>query len=1690
MFDEQHRQPPIAVVGVSTLMPGSQDVAGFWRTVLEGRDLIREIPESHWLIEDYYDPDPAAPDKTYARRGSFLDPVDFDPLAFGIPPNTLPATDSGQLLALVVAAALLADVSEQSTRDKTRIGVILGAAPLNLLGSMSNRLQRPVWLEALRESGIEESIAQDVCERIAAHYVPWQEASFPGLLSNVISGRIANRFDLGGINHTVDAACASSLAAVTSAVAELSLGRADLMITGGVDTLNDILMYMCFSKTPALSPTDDARPLSDRADGTLLGEGIAMVALKRLADAQRDADHIYAVIRGIGSSSDGRGDAIYAPVAKGQASALRRAYQAAGYGPETVELVEAHATGTSVGDAVELTALGSVFAGTGRTDGPWCAVGSVKSQFGHTKAAAGAVGLVKAVLALQHKVLPPTIKVDRPSEAIDTAGPLYVNTQARPWVRDARHPRRASVSSFGFGGTNFHLTLEEYDQAPQRLTRTAPAELILLDAASTDDLLASFDGMPATDLAATARRTQADFQPTAPVRLAIVATGLADLAGKFGKAAEQIRLHPADPFNLPTGIFYAVGAAEPGKVAFLFSGQGSQYVGMGADLAMHLPEARAAWDTAAGLTFAGRAVHHVVFPVPVFTDAERTVQQAALTATEWAQPALAVQSLALLNVMRAMRVTPDCVAGHSFGEVVALHAAGAFDQETLVRLGRRRGELMRDAAGVTAGAMLAINATQADAEEIIAGSGLDQLWLANYNAPTETVLSGRAAAIDTLAEQLAQRQITTRRLNAATAFHSPLVAEAGAPLLDFLRGLPVGSPHLDTYSNADAGRYPRDPDQVRERIAAQLAQPVRFTGQIEAMYADGARTFVEVGAGSTLTGLVGRILTDRPHLAVSLDRRRRHGLTALFEALGQLAVAGVPIDFAALWSSHAEPAPEPASTKPRMTVPLLGANYGKPYPPTGGAAELPPPNPEPAAPAAPFPTSAGVAVNGFSDHPAHSDDEWLRVFQEVHRQTAEVHSNYQRLMAESHLAYLRSVDGLLGNQTTPLPSPSLPPVPPVQPPAGTRAHTQPAAAFAPQAYPDLAEPAPTPPAALLHRAPDLDVPVPARPVPPVLAGATPASEPVGGDLRQHLLAAVAEVTGYPVTMLDSTMELDADLGIDSIKRVQILGNLRNAVPDLPDVGVAELGRLRTLDDIVNELEGLEELDDTVEPEPEPPSGVMAQPLARGVVRPVPKAAGGSAHRGLGGGRLVVTEDGIGVATHVAAKLVERGLEAVVAGEVPADAWGVIFLGGLSDAATTADALAVGREAFRVARTIAPGFTTRGGVFVTVQDTGGDFGLAGREPNRAWLGGIAALARTAAKEWPSASVKAIDCARGDRDAERIAAAIVDELTGGGDTLDVGLLADGTRVVPETVTAPVGSDASPVIGRDSVLVATGGARGVTAAALCALAAAHQPRIVLIGRTELTEEPADLRELTGESALKRAVADRATRRGDRPPTPAEVGAEVRELLAKREIRDTVAELERAGSAVRYLALDVRNADALDNALAAVRTDWGPITAIVHGAGVLADKYLADKSDAQFDHVFDTKVAGLRAVLTATAEDPLALLCVFSSVAGRFGNAGQGDYAMANEVLSQVASAEQVLRPNCRVRSIAWGPWRTGMVDDALAAHFTSLGVPLIAPAAGAAAFVAELDSGASDVQVVLTAGGQDHTWRSAAEGDRPRP
>ncbi|HXM06773.1 MAG TPA: acyltransferase domain-containing protein, partial [Candidatus Acidoferrum sp.] len=508
-----------------------------------------------------------------------------------------------------------------------------------------------------------------------------------------------------------------------------------------------------------------------------------MFALRRLEDAEREGDAIYAVLRGVGTSSDGRSRSIYAPRSDGQAAALRRAYAVAGYGPGSVELMEAHGTGTVAGDAAEVGGLKLVFASGERSEGAWCALGSVKSQIGHTKAAAGAASMYKAIMALHHRVLPATINITRPNPALGLDdGPFYVNASPRPWIRGADHPRRASVSSFGFGGSNYHLTLEEYCGAVRPLrVRTLDSELFLCSAASPEALrvrLAAIASEATSHRAFVhaARESQYAFRVADPVRLSLVARDVDDLAKLLRDALALLERAPDKSVSTPSGVVYAVGDAAAHPVAFVFPGQGSQYPGMGADLIIGFDAARAVWDRAVDDPDSAYAtLPWRVFPPAAFSDDERQAQTVQLRATDVAQPAIGIASLAFLQMLVAVGVKPSALGGHSFGELTALFAAGALDIETFRFLAQRRGSVMAEAAYAAPGAgMLAVFAPVESVRAVLAT--LDaELVIANENAPDQQVVAGTLDAIDRVALAFKERAIETRRLDVATAFHSPVV---------------------------------------------------------------------------------------------------------------------------------------------------------------------------------------------------------------------------------------------------------------------------------------------------------------------------------------------------------------------------------------------------------------------------------------------------------------------------------------------------------------------------------------------------------------------------------------------------------------------------------------------------------------------------------------------------------------------------------------------------------------------------------------------------------------------------------------------------------------------------------------------------------------------------------------------------
>jgi polyketide-type polyunsaturated fatty acid synthase PfaA len=911
-INKQLQKTPIAIIGMASIFPQAKNLQEYWNKIVTKVDCITDVPLSRWNPEEYYDPDPKAADKTYCKKGGFIPNIDFNPIEFGLPPNLLEVTDISQLLSLVVAKEVMEDAGYGSDRNFNReeIGVILGAAVgRQLATSYGNRIEYPVWEKVLKSSGLSDEQTAKIVEKVKLAYVDWQENSFPGMLANVIAGRIANRLNFGGTNCTIDAACASSMAALKMAVSELVNGQAEMMITGGVDIDNSIFAYLCFSKTPALSRKQQARPFDIDADGMMLGEGIGMMLLKRLEDAERDGDRIYATIKGIGASSDGRYKSIYAPRLEGQTKALRRAYKQADCAPSSIKLMEAHGTGTVAGDPVEFAALKEVF-GENRASVSQIALGSVKSQIGHTKAAAGTASLVKTALALYHKLLPPTINITKPNPVFELeTSPFYLNTETRPWIKPKGSiPRRAGVSAFGFGGTNYHVVLEEYTGKQDRNSRLHNTpESIVVFAQNREQLWNRCQEILAQLQSETGERDYAELIdlcksqdiPDSSARVGFVASSITEACDRLQTTIKLLKVQQRASWEHPHGIYYRqTGMKLQGKVVALFSGQGSQYLEMGRELAINFPELRQAYGEMDSLMEKEglQAISDRVFPPPSFEPEQQNAQAKILQRTECAQPAIGVFSFGLYKIMERAGFVADFVAGHSFGELTALWAAEAISDEDYFSLIKARGQAMAtpDRPNFEAGTMMAVKGDVAKIASAIAP--YPQVTIANFNSPQQAVLAGSKAAIAEVEKVLTAQGYSPVLLHVSAAFHTPLVAHAQKPFATAIDAVTFKTPKIPVYTNVTGNAYPSDARSIKKILKEHLLNQVLFQQEIENIYDRGGYCFVEFGPRSILTNLVKDILGDRPHLAIALNASRQQDSDRqLREAVVQLRVAGLPL---------------------------------------------------------------------------------------------------------------------------------------------------------------------------------------------------------------------------------------------------------------------------------------------------------------------------------------------------------------------------------------------------------------------------------------------------------------------------------------------------------------------------------------------------------------------------------------------------------------------------------------------------------------------------------------------------------------------------------------------------------------------------------------------------------------------------
>ncbi|MFT6139735.1 MAG: polyketide-type polyunsaturated fatty acid synthase PfaA, partial [Psychromonas sp.] len=1251
---------PIAIVGMSSVFAESKNLDQFWDNIVESVNGIRDIPEDRWAIDDYYSADKKAADKTYCKRGGFLPEVDFDPMEFGLPPNLLELTDITQLMSLVVARDVLADagISDENSYDRDKIGITLGVGGgQKHISPLTSRLQGPVLNKVLKASGVDAADRNMIIEKFKKAYIPWEENSFPGMLGNVIAGRIANRFDFGGTNCVVDAACASSLAAIKMAVSDLLEYRSEMMITGGVCCDNSPFMYMSFSKTPAFTDGQNIRPFDDQSNGMMIGEGVGMIALKRLADAERDGDKIYSVIKGIGSSSDGRYKSIYAPSPAGQVKALKRGYADAGFDPLTCGLIEAHGTGTKAGDAAEFAGLNALFS-ENNTQKQHIALGSVKSQIGHTKAAAGTAGIIKASLALYHKVLPATINVEQPNKNLDIENsPLYINSETRPWMpRADAIKRRAGISSFGFGGTNFHIVLEEYqskqsgqyrlNEVPQTIVISAADKAALKQSLTTwKTKLAVHEDLQAYAFNALVVENPLSTPDSMLARCGFVAKNAQQAVPLIEQIIKEFNLNDSIAWSKPTGIYYREsGLKTAGKVVALFSGQGSQYVNMGCDLSCNFPsmlDTNALMDTqfsANGLA----QLSAVTYPIPVFTAEKRAAQEENLRLTQHAQPAIGAFSAGLYKTFQQAGFQADFTAGHSFGELTALWAAGVLSEHDYMLLARSRGQAMAapDDPNFDAGTMIAVIGDPAQvALEIKPLAGLS---IANYNANNQVVVAGPSSEIDVAFAQLKEKGYKVIQLPVSAAFHTELVGHAQKPFANAINAVEFKSPLIPVFANGSAGAHSTDAEEIKASLKKHILQPVHFNDEIDNLYAAGGRIFIEFGPKNVLTGLVDNILQDKSDvttIAVNANPKKSADLQLRLAAV-EMAVLGVQLNNIDPYNALQRPTTPPK--KSPLAMKLSGAAYvsdktkkaftdalsdgqqintqqasviekplpvekqvivekevivekivekivylnpdGTPFDPE--AVNMASVNRQPdnsAALVASIEQSVGQVVQHqaqlLSVHEEYlqgpkeyaktfqsvlasqagaaqlpeSLDKTLTMYHDFQSETLRVHEAYLNHQTENMQQLLTATPVAEGAVRTESAAVQQHSVAPVKAVAQTSVKQQ------VQENKTSVAAAPVASAAVKRDKTEAAV--------PVQTAAIDVHE-----IQNVMLAVVADKTGYPVEMLELSMDMEADLGIDSIKRVEILGAVQDQISDLPELNPQALAELRTLGEIVDYMQ--------------------------------------------------------------------------------------------------------------------------------------------------------------------------------------------------------------------------------------------------------------------------------------------------------------------------------------------------------------------------------------------------------------------------------------------------------------------------------------------------------------------------------------
>ncbi len=856
------RNDAIAVIGIGCRFPGGVSSPGdFWKIVRDKIDTVTLIPPDRWDVDAFYDPDPTAPGKMYTKSGAFIDKFDhFDPSFFGITPVEAKEMDPQHRILLEVSWEALENA---------------GIDPNQLRGSRTG-----VFLGYSNYDYFRAHIHSDDFARIDSF-------SASGVMVSVCAGRLSYFYDFKGPTLSVDTACSSSLVSLTQAVKNLQSGACDMALTGGVTLNMSPDGFIGLSKVMALSPDGRCKSFDNSADGYGRGEGCGVVVLKRLQDAQRDGDRVYAVIKGCAVNHDGRSNGLTAPNGPAQTRIIHEALNNAGISPGAIDLIEAHGTGTILGDPIEVNALHAVFGASRTLDDPLY-LGSVKTNIGHTEAAAGVAGVIKLVLSLYHQQIPPSLHYKEPNKHIlwDEI-PIEVNTTLRDWPANDS-PRAGGVSSFGLSGTNCHVVIEEYCQPPRQQTNPPcpPVSLLTLSTkteSALDQLASRYINTfaeppsPLSDICFTASAGRSHF----PKRMAVV-------TGTALEFTEELQSYIKDKKAKNTFISNESVCYGNKGIVFLFSGQGAQYVGMGRGLYQDQPVFREALNQCSEILqpwFEKSLLDYL------FAD---NAQEEELNQTAVTQPALFALEYALIALWRSWGVEPVAVIGHSIGEYAAAYAAGVFSLEDALNLAAERGKRMQALA--PNGSMAAVFASEKQVLELI-GEHKGVINIAAVNTPERVTITGHSDALKQCAQSFEQHKIPCKFLPVSHAFHSSLIE----PMVDEFeqtgRTISYSSPVIPFYSTLTGDLIDGNTPVNSVYWGKQIVSPVRFYDAVSSCLKDGFDLFLELGPSHTLASFGRQCKTDKKCLWLNSLQKKQQDMRCILSCLGRMYVNGMDMDW-------------------------------------------------------------------------------------------------------------------------------------------------------------------------------------------------------------------------------------------------------------------------------------------------------------------------------------------------------------------------------------------------------------------------------------------------------------------------------------------------------------------------------------------------------------------------------------------------------------------------------------------------------------------------------------------------------------------------------------------------------------------------------------------------------------------------